>query len=152
MAGFEIRCERCGHVRKLTSADISRLLGVGIQERLSTDVVAAVLDRRRRFVCAKCGARSPIVRPIDGPRESDTKICEGCGEPIPAGRLEAVPGAGLCVGCQERSESPPSPDSELGDCPRCGAPLVWRYRRRTPPRGYFIACSGYPECHYTRHA
>ncbi len=30
--------------------------------------------------------------------------CRNCGEPIPAKRLEAIPGVGLCKACQEEEE------------------------------------------------
>lgn len=37
-------------------------------------------------------------------------------------------------------------DEEAGrDCPQCGRPLLIKYGRY----GKFIACSGFPECHYT---
>ncbi|MDR7523140.1 MAG: DNA topoisomerase, partial [Armatimonadota bacterium] len=39
------------------------------------------------------------------------------------------------------------PDVEIGEaCPQCGRPLVRKHGRF----GEFIACSGYPECRYTR--
>jgi DNA topoisomerase-1 len=39
------------------------------------------------------------------------------------------------------------PEVEIGeDCPQCGRPLVRKHGRF----GEFIACSGYPECRYTR--
>jgi DNA topoisomerase-1 len=36
-------------------------------------------------------------------------------------------------------------DSELGQCPQCGKPLV----RRNGKHGAFIGCSGYPKCRHT---
>jgi DNA topoisomerase-1 len=37
-------------------------------------------------------------------------------------------------------------DEEAGrDCPQCGRPLLIKYGRY----GKFIACSGFPQCHYT---
>jgi DnaK suppressor protein len=30
--------------------------------------------------------------------------CESCGQPIPRGRLEAVPHARLCIACKEKEE------------------------------------------------
>ncbi len=39
------------------------------------------------------------------------------------------------------------PEVEIGEpCPQCGKPLVRKHGRF----GEFIACSGYPECRYTR--
>ncbi len=31
-------------------------------------------------------------------------ICESCGNPIPARRLERMPGASLCIACKEKEE------------------------------------------------
>jgi phage/conjugal plasmid C-4 type zinc finger TraR family protein len=31
--------------------------------------------------------------------------CQHCGEPIPEARREALPGARLCVGCQEKDDA-----------------------------------------------
>ena len=32
------------------------------------------------------------------------RMCAGCGKPIPAKRLRALPGARLCIGCQREAE------------------------------------------------
>ena len=45
------------------------------------------------------------------------------------------------------AERMPVPSEEIGeDCPECGKPLVIRRGRF----GEFIACTGFPECRYTR--
>jgi DNA topoisomerase-1 len=41
---------------------------------------------------------------------------------------------------------PPKPQPLGEDCPDCGKPLVVRQGHRGP----FVACSGYPDCKYTR--
>lgn len=47
----------------------------------------------------------------------------------------------------ETAEKMPPPVKEIGeDCPECGKPLLIRRGRF----GEFIACSGFPECRYTR--
>ena len=39
------------------------------------------------------------------PRASSGRgLCRACGKPIPAKRLEALPGVGTCIGCQRRLE------------------------------------------------
>ncbi|HJA77018.1 TraR/DksA family transcriptional regulator [uncultured Desulfovibrio sp.] len=49
-------------------------------------------------------ARSQMDR--GGPEWIDgVPCCRECGEPIPAKRLEALPGVGLCLSCQEERES-----------------------------------------------
>jgi len=35
-------------------------------------------------------------------------ICQGCGERIPAKRLEVIPTASLCVDCKKKEEAPAS--------------------------------------------
>jgi len=41
----------------------------------------------------------------EGPEWIDGQpCCRECGEPIPAARLRAIPGVGLCLGCQEDRE------------------------------------------------
>ena len=42
----------------------------------------------------------PVPDVIDG-----VVCCAECGEPIPAARLAALPGVGLCVGCAEEMVS-----------------------------------------------
>lgn len=41
-------------------------------------------------------APGPAADIVDG-----VPCCAECGEPIPAARLKALPGVGLCVGCAE---------------------------------------------------
>jgi len=46
---------------------------------------------------ARAHARpGPAAEIVDG-----VSCCAACGEPIPAARLKALPGVGLCVGCAE---------------------------------------------------
>lgn len=45
------------------------------------------------------------VAPQEGQRMAAGRVvCLDCGEPIPAGRLAAVPGACRCVECQKEME------------------------------------------------
>lgn len=46
---------------------------------------------------------SPLLSPLKGEGVTKRK-CRGCGEPIPAKRLKANPGAIRCIGCQEEVE------------------------------------------------
>ena len=42
---------------------------------------------------------------MEGPEWIDgVPCCRECGEPIPAARLRAIPGVGLCKACQEKME------------------------------------------------
>ena len=58
------------------------------------------LDRESALV----RARSSVDR--GGPEWiNGVACCRECGEPIPPRRLEALPGVGLCLACQEEREN-----------------------------------------------
>ena len=48
-----------------------------------------------------------VEEALDRVKAGDYGRCLGCGDPIPAKRLRAVPWARYCVPCQERSVNPP---------------------------------------------
>ena len=80
-----------------------------------------------------------------------SRLCELCGKPISADRIEALPNTTKCVECQNADEHRKDTDNDdMGSCPRCGCPLVWRHGA---PAGsttkYFIGCSAFPKCRYT---
>ena len=52
-------------------------------------------------------APGPAPADIDG-----VPCCAECGDPIPAARLKALPGTGLCVSCAEELQSSPEDDSD----------------------------------------
>jgi hypothetical protein len=81
------------------------------------------------------------------------RVCLSCGRPIPAERLEALPGATRCAGCQAAAEGPRDPSDSGEDCPRCAAKgrrsrLVWRRARDPEISGEFLGCERYPHCQY----
>lgn len=78
------------------------------------------------------------------------KLCQGCGHAIPPRRLEAIPDARFCVQCQEKEEEPAQDDGDLGLCPRCLAPLVWRESRTYRAGQLFLGCSGFPACRFKK--
>jgi DnaK suppressor protein len=49
--------------------------------------------------------RRAVRAALDRIRSGEYGVCENCGEPIHAKRLEAVPWATLCVACQSLSEN-----------------------------------------------
>ncbi|GAB6037645.1 hypothetical protein JCM15519_38620 [Fundidesulfovibrio butyratiphilus] len=54
-----------------------------------------------RVYLAQALARAGQAAPRQSQRtRAGRVVCLDCGEPIPAGRLAAVPGACRCVGCQ----------------------------------------------------
>ena len=48
-----------------------------------------------------------VEEALDRLEAGDYGTCSGCGDPIPAKRLRAVPWARYCVPCQERSATSP---------------------------------------------
>jgi len=50
---------------------------------------------------------SEIMQAIDRIDRSSYGVCDGCGNAIPAARLEAIPSASTCVECKSKSEQPP---------------------------------------------
>jgi hypothetical protein len=82
------------------------------------------------------------------------RACAGCGQPIPPQRLNVVPEATRCVGCQRQADVAPR-DWRVSEifCPRCStrgfvSRMVWRSARDPKIPGYFMGCSRYPECQY----
>jgi DnaK suppressor protein len=49
--------------------------------------------------------RKAVLAAVERIRSGEYGTCENCGEPIHAKRLEAVPWATLCIGCQSLAES-----------------------------------------------
>lgn len=58
------------------------------------------LDRESALIRARAGMDKGGPEWING-----VACCRECGDPIPARRLEALPGVGLCLACQEERES-----------------------------------------------
>lgn len=62
--------------------------------------VAQVTRERSRLMLAQ------VDEALRRLAEGSYGICVGCGEPIPVGRLQALPFAVRCVACQEQTEAP----------------------------------------------
>lgn len=58
------------------------------------------LDRNAALMRARAGVDRRGPEWIDG-----VACCRECGDPIPARRLAALPGVGLCLSCQEEREA-----------------------------------------------
>lgn len=58
------------------------------------------LDRESALIKAKAGMDRGGPEWIKG-----VACCRECGDPIPQRRLEALPGVGLCLSCQEEREN-----------------------------------------------
>jgi len=75
----------------------------------------------------------------------EARRCADCGRPISAERLEALPGAILCVDCQQ-SDDRGATASEGDYCPRCGSAMVVRPTRSAGITRNELVCSDSPRC------
>lgn len=100
-----------------------------------------------QLACPECGKVGLLVVPatdddFDWPGQ---KACESCGKLISRQRLEAVPGATLCVRCQ-RDEELGRAKRDVEYCPRCGAPMQLRPTRSSGVTRYVLKCTADPPC------
>jgi DNA topoisomerase-1 len=86
--------------------------------------------------------------------------CEKCGKPMVIrlgrnGQFLACTGYPDCDGTSDlppemaakySSAAPPAPEVEAQNCEKCGKPMTVKRGRF----GYFLACTGYPECRNTK--
>jgi DNA topoisomerase-1 len=86
--------------------------------------------------------------------------CEKCGKPMVIrlgrnGQFLACTGYPDCDGTSDlppdlaakySSAAPPAPEVETQNCEKCGKPMTVKRGRF----GYFVACTGYPECRNTK--
>jgi len=99
-----------------------------------------------KFACPECSAVGLAVRAVDDDGDDEAwgmaRKCDGCGQPIPKERVEALPNVRLCVACQsgdDRGETP----GEREFCPRCGSVMVVRQSRGAGLARYALVC---PAC------
>ena len=154
-----IYCLECNHGKNLTP-EILAMLEIDDGRELSPSDI-----NTEKLSCSKCGSKKTKCVPlqiIDDSRNAvvdEGKNCIQCGKRIPSERLSAIPNAIRCVECQNNprdtcEDSVDYGDDDIGSCPRCGSPLVWKERVRDNPlwniqgSRYFLGCSNYPRCHY----
>ena len=130
---IELGCPKCGwkSVCGPTSA-LEWLRRAGMARRdaqpevdLLGELLRAAADRLACPECASVGLSAAAVEEEDDEAWGMARACEGCGKPIAHERLEALPTATLCAGCQSKSES----GEQLGPrefCPRCGNVMTLR--------------------------
>ena len=70
-------------------------------EELHDDMAKNEFLAARELLVARVKALSRAEEKV---KEGTYGVCDSCGNPIPVGRLEAVPGAVHCVRCAERME------------------------------------------------
>ena len=101
--------------RAALESKLEELLALsGIRQDLEIEATADPLDQIRsntdRDLAAEAlnqQARSihDIQSALDRIEDGSYGLCEGCEEPIPAKRLDALPWARMCVKCQSAAES-----------------------------------------------
>ncbi|NQT39130.1 MAG: TraR/DksA C4-type zinc finger protein [Planctomycetes bacterium] len=98
------------------------------------------------LTCPECGGAGLAVAEVDdGGDWPEPAACQGCGRPIPAERLEVLPGAELCAACQQDEEQGRGP-KEVDYCPRCGSPMEVRASRGAGITRYLLVCTAIPRC------
>ena len=103
------------------------------------------------------------MKDVKGERIATDEKCEKCGKPMVIrlgrnGQFLACTGYPDCNGTREltpelaekygvrRPTGPPTPEVPDQTCEKCGKPMAVKRGRF----GYFLACTGYPECRNTR--
>ncbi len=110
-------------------------------------MVEVLMATAAELTCPQCGNPGLTATPADENADDwpEAKVCESCSKPIPPDRLAAVPGATLCVACQEDEELGHT-KAEIGYCPRCGAPMELRLGKSGGLTRYVPTCMGNPPC------
>ena len=101
----QILLKRRDALRKALAGDLSLLRELNAQA--SGDMVDAALDSVQDEISSQLAEvesreLARIEYAMERMHEGQFGICEGCGEPISAKRLEAVPWAKFCIPCYER--------------------------------------------------
>ena len=91
---------------------------------------------------------------------SNLSLCSSCEMPLSVARLNAVPGTSVCTLCAQegaddaRTPPPhPQPPSEFSKCPSCekyGRDSRTEMRQNGSDKSWFIGCSTYPKCRWTK--
>ena len=94
-------------LRKALAGDLSTLKELRAQA--SGDVVDAALDSVQDEISSQLAEvesreLARIEYALERIREGNYGICEGCGSSIPMARLNALPYATYCIGCQREAE------------------------------------------------
>lgn len=89
--------------------------------------------------CASCGhVGLHVGEAVAHDDWDDVRKCEGCGQTIPAERLEVFPDARRCVACESRGVT--SAD-EREFCPACGGLMVMRQSAAGGITRYVMVCN-----------
>lgn len=103
----QILIKRRDALRKALAGDLSLLKELRGQP--SGDVVDAALDTAQDEISSQLAEvesreLANIENALEQMRNGNYGVCEGCDEAIPLARLQALPYATLCIGCQREAE------------------------------------------------
>lgn len=148
---FQLRCRHCAWSEICGPTRVADWLRQAGKVRPGREPEPEILfeifrGSAEQFTCPDCGAAgltaTEVTEDFDWPGE---RACQGCGRPIPAERLEALPDAQLCARCQQAEEQG-LPLGPVEFCPRCGAPMAVRQSRTGGVTRYVLACTSTPPC------
>ena len=103
----QILVRRRDALRQALAGDLSLLKE--LRQQNSGDVIDAALDAAQDEISSQLAEvesreLTHIETALERMRKGDYGLCEGCGEGIPLARLQALPYATMCIGCQRESE------------------------------------------------
>lgn len=150
---IDLHCRACDWRESIHSGQaVEWLQSVGmarVHRPPDEELLPALLEAGcEQFTCPSCQATGLELLPSDDLDESEWEIsvtCQGCGQPIPPERLEAIPEAKLCIACQTAEEAGTA-ETEPEYCPRCGTPMVWRHSQSSGVTRYKMVCGNFPAC------
>lgn len=154
-----LHCLKCGWRTVYGEAELaSRLRTLGLLRRAPhppPELVAELLKSHlNQLHCDACHATGLVVVEADDADPGGFScaddwqqaiVCQVCHRPIPPERLEVMPNAKTCVGCQDladRGHTPLEPEF----CRKCGALLELRVSRSDGVTRYKQFCTGQPPC------
>ena len=152
MLSVTLRCEQCDWQTTCGQEQVeTRLRKLGLLRRAPNppeELVQELLDLHlSRLTCDACGKAGLSLADTEE-QDSDWQqaiVCEVCRKPIPPERLEAIPNATRCVGCQD-AEDRGEAAVEFDYCPTCGAILELKVSRTGGITRYKQFCTGNPSC------
>jgi DnaK suppressor protein len=95
----QILIRRRDALRKALAGDLSLLKE--LRQQNSSDVIDAALDTAQEVESREL---TNIETALERMRKGDYGLCDGCNQPIPLARLQALPYATMCIQCQREAE------------------------------------------------
>lgn len=114
----QVLIKRRDALRKALAGDLSMLKE--LREQTGGDVVDAALDSAQDEISSQLAEvesreLAHIENALEQMRNGQYGACEGCEASIPLARLQALPYATLCIGCQREAEKNGTVDSGAAD-------------------------------------